>query len=212
MPLDRLQALAAGDSVCHRWPVGFKLALVALTIAAVLLVPPGTWPAYGLAACWVVAGLILAEVPANYWLARARLLLPGLAGLALSIPLSRGFVGGWEQAATVVVRGTIAFLSALWLAGTTPVEQILTQLRRWGCPGILVDQLAFTVRYVGVILEELSTLRTAQESRTMSPPGWSGGWLSGARLLGQLVIRSLSRAERVHQAMLARGWTGRMPE
>ncbi|MFM8217341.1 MAG: CbiQ family ECF transporter T component [Planctomycetaceae bacterium] len=31
-------------------------------------------------------------------------------------------------------------------------------------------------------------------------------------MLGRLVVRSLDRADRVQRAMLARGWTGRMPE
>lgn len=212
MRLDRLQDLAAGDSLCHRWPALVKLGLLAATILAVMSVPLDSWPAYGLALCWVIAGLTLAEVPASYWLGRVRLLCPALLGLALALPLSQGFRTGWEPAAGMVLRGLCCFLAALWLASTTPLEQILVALRRVGVPRLLLDQLAFTCRYLSVVTEELSKLQVARDSRTLTPPGFWGHWRGASQVLGRLVVRSLDRADRVQRAMLARGWTGRMPE
>jgi cobalt/nickel transport system permease protein len=37
-------------------------------------------------------------------------------------------------------------------------------------------------------------------------------WLPRPRVLGALALRSFERGERVHAAMLARGYDGRMPE
>ena len=212
MRLDRLQDLAAGDSLCHRWPALVKLGLLAATIGVVMSVPVDSWPAYGVVLCWVLAGLSLAEVPASYWLSRVRLLCPALLGLALAFPMSQGFRSGWESAAGMLLRGLCCFLSALWLASTTPLEQVLAALRRMGVPRLLIDQLAFTSRYLSVITEELSRLQVARDSRTLTRPGVGGNWRGASQVLGRLVVRSLDRADRIERAMQARGWTGRMPE
>jgi cobalt/nickel transport system permease protein len=178
----------------------------------VMSVPVDSWPAYGVVLCWVLAGLSLAEVPASYWLRRVRLLCPALLGLALAVPVSQGFRSGWESAVGIILRGLCCFLSALWLASTTPLEQVLAALRRMGVPRLLIDQLAFTSRYLSVITEELSRLQVARDSRTLTRPGVGENWRGASQVLGRLVVRSLDRADRIERAMQARGWTGRMPE
>jgi cobalt/nickel transport system permease protein len=67
------------------------------------------------------------------------------------------------------------------------------------------------VRYGDVIASEMRRMRVARESR-----GYQARWLWEARALassaGTLFIRSYERGERVHLAMLSRGYGGAMPE
>src|SRR3712207_373866 len=68
----------------------------------------------------------------------------------------------------------------------------------------------FMIRYADVVGGELHRMRVARESR-----GFVGRNLSALRVLGpaagSLFVRSYERGERVHLAMLSRGYTGRMP-
>jgi cobalt/nickel transport system permease protein len=68
----------------------------------------------------------------------------------------------------------------------------------------------FMVRYTDVVGGELRRMRVARESR-----GFRGRHLGALKVLGpaagSLFIRSYERGERVHLAMLSRGYTGRMP-
>jgi cobalt/nickel transport system permease protein len=69
----------------------------------------------------------------------------------------------------------------------------------------------FAVRYLQVVLEELRRLQLARVAR-----GDDARWLwqarTVARTAGALAMRCFERGERVHGAMLARGFTGRMPD
>jgi cobalt/nickel transport system permease protein len=65
-------------------------------------------------------------------------------------------------------------------------------------------------RYLDLLVEEVGRLRIAMTARGHDPR-----WLWQARPLasaaGTLFVRSYERGERVHAAMLARGFTDRMP-
>ena len=53
-------------------------------------------------------------------------------------------------------------------------------------------------------------MRTARKARSFRKLSLWEQWRLAAQMLGRLLIRALDRAERVHGAMLARGWDGRM--
>ena len=67
------------------------------------------------------------------------------------------------------------------------------------------------IRYLGLIVDEIGRMRTAMTSR-----GYDPRWLWQAKPIaasaGAMFIRSYERGERVHDAMLARGYQGEMPE
>jgi cobalt/nickel transport system permease protein len=89
-----------------------------------------------------------------------------------------------------------------------PFAQLLVTLRRLRVPAVFVAILAFMYRYVFVIWDELDRLRTARKARSMGRTSLLFRWKSLAAMLGMLLIRSLTRAERIHGAMVSRGWTG----
>jgi cobalt/nickel transport system permease protein len=61
-----------------------------------------------------------------------------------------------------------------------------------------------------VFWDELERMRRAKLSRTFYPSTW---WeiRSIARFVGILFVRAFERSERVHAAMMARGWRGDVP-
>jgi cobalt/nickel transport system permease protein len=67
--------------------------------------------------------------------------------------------------------------------------------------------MGFMIRYVDVVSDEMRRMRIARESRgfTARDPRH---WPVVARSLGALFIRSYERGERVHLAMVSRGYTG----
>ena len=69
----------------------------------------------------------------------------------------------------------------------------------------------FAIRYLQVVLDELRRLQLARVAR-----GDDARWLwqarTVARTAGALAVRCFERGERVHTAMLARGFDGRMPD
>jgi cobalt/nickel transport system permease protein len=110
-------------------------------------------------------------------------------------------------ALTILAKDSLAFLGTLLLVQVTPFRTLLIAMRRLGMPGTLVATLQFMYRYLFVLIEELDRMVTARRARTFRRSGrldW--GLLTG--LIGILFLRAFERAERVHAAMLARGWDG----
>ena len=78
-------------------------------------------------------------------------------------------------------------------------------------PSLLVQIISFMIRYVNVVSDEMSRMKVARESR-----GFEASGIRSWRFLGSvaaaLFIRSYERGERVYLAMLARGYTGSLPD
>jgi cobalt/nickel transport system permease protein len=77
-------------------------------------------------------------------------------------------------------------------------------------PPLLVQIASFMLRYGDVIADELARMRIARESRGFRARG-PRAWGVLARTAGALFIRTYERGERVHLAMVSRGYTGTMP-
>ena len=71
-------------------------------------------------------------------------------------------------------------------------------------------ELALLVyRYIFVLLEEIITIKDAQKVR-LGYCNWRQSLRSLGILGGSLILRAYDRAERVFEAMVARGYTGTM--
>ncbi len=187
------------------WRVGFCLTV----ILAGLLVPINFWPFHGVLLAILWAAHAFAETPVSYLARRLGVFLPFLALLALSLPISQGFRSGGDIAAAIFFRGLISFLAALWLSQVVTFDELIQTLRRFRIPELLLSVLVLSYRYLFVLWEELERMQSARAARTMRPQTLFGRWRLSVQLIGMLLVRALTRAERVHDSMSARGWDGR---
>ena len=113
--------------------------------------------------------------------------------------------GGWASLVSILLRALLATSAAIVLIGVTGFPAICAALERMGMPKALAVQLLFLYRYLIVLGEESLRMTTARESR-------GGGRKLSIRLygvlVGRLLLRTWDRAERIHLAMLARGFVG----
>ena len=153
--------------------------------------------------CVVVAALVFPY--AKVWLALTALLLflepfvLGVAALSLLRP------HGAAVFASLVAKSSVCLLAMILLSATTPFADILAALGRAGLPSLMVTVLALMHRYLFVLLDESERMSLARSSRTFSR-GRARSWRSTADIAGGLFVRSSLRAERVYDAMCARGW------
>lgn len=187
-----------------------KLLATLAFVVVVVLTPLGAWGWVGAEALALAIVIGLARIPLGplwrRWL--AFLLFVGFLTtvLALARPTIAG-MGRVEMTLAILAKNSLAFLSTMVLAATTPFPKILGALSGFGVPEVLVATLHFMERYAHVLADELERMMRARRSRNFRGAGrldW--GILSG--LIGMLLIRALERAERVESAMLARGWDG----
>jgi cobalt/nickel transport system permease protein len=197
-----------------------KIAAAFGFLLAVALTPREAVWAFSVDAATLVAVVRLARLPLPFVAARLAVILPFIAFaflipfiaageriVVLGVGVSReGLWGSWNIVAKAVLGATVSIV----LAATTEVPCILRGMSRLRVPPTLTTIAAFMVRYLEVLSGELGRMRTAMTAR-----GYDPRWLWQARPIaasaGALFIRSYERGERVHAAMLSRGFTGTMP-
>lgn len=205
---DYLDRFGRGQSLCHRWPPLGKLLVAVTLVLAATSIPITRWPLLGVLACLIFFAHSVARIPLAYVIKRLSFFWPPLVLMALSLPLSQAGQRGWLLSVTIFVRGTLSFAVALWLVNVMPFEQLLATLRRLKVPVALLAILALMYRFVFVLWDELDRMKTARQARLFRKQSLWATWRSAAHLVGRLLIRALDRADRVHGAMLARGWDG----
>ncbi len=207
---DYLDRYGRAKSVCHRLPPLLKLWLTLLIALTAVIVPVRFWPLHGMLVCTVFIGYALGRIPLMYVLRRLAVFVPMMLLLSVSMPLSQGFAAGWEIMFSILIGSSVSFLAGLWLVNVMPFGQLLATLSRLWIPDVLIALLAFMYRYIFVLWDELDKMRVARRARTFGKTSLWFRWKVSAQVIGMLLIRAMSRAERVHGAMCARGWDGRV--
>ncbi|MBG0827660.1 cobalt ECF transporter T component CbiQ [Planomonospora sp. ID67723] len=214
------QLYRAGDTLVHRLPPQCKLAAVAAFAMAVVATPREWFAAFGTYALLLAGVVLLARIPPGFVLRRMAIEIPFVV-FALAIPfvgtgervsplgLSLSLPGLWA-AWNILAKATLGVVASIVLAATTEPRLMLLGAQRLRLPPMLVQIAMFMLRYLDVIMDEMRRMRVARESR-----GFTARDVRHipviARSAGALFIRSYERGERVHLAMLSRGYTGSMP-
>ena len=207
---DYLDRYGRRESICHRLPARLKLLLALVVVVTAVSVPVERWPVQGMLATLVFIGHSLARIPLSYLVRRLAIFVPLVFILSISVPATQGFDAGWEIMAAILFRSTVSFITVLWLVNVMPFDQLLVTLRKLWVPDVLIATLAFMYRYFFVLWDELERMRVARRARCFGKVGLWFRWKTLAQLIGMLLIRAMERAERVHGAMCARGWDGRV--
>ncbi|HZB68484.1 MAG TPA: cobalt ECF transporter T component CbiQ [Ornithinibacter sp.] len=210
-----------GSSLLHRLPPQVKLVGLLSFVLAVVSVPAGSLVALGCLLALAAALLMSTGVAPRHLAARLVVAMPVVV-FALALPFvasgpdsalgpltvsSTGVTAAW----TVLAKGLTGILSAVAFAVTTPPTDLVAALQRLRAPALVVLVLSFMVRYLTVVTQELARMRVARESRGFRGRGLRA-WPVLAAASGALFVRSYERGERVHLAMLSRGFSGRLPE
>jgi cobalt/nickel transport system permease protein len=119
---------------------------------------------------------------------------------------SIGISGGWISFSTIVIKSILTVGSALILVGATGFAAVCQALEKMGVPQVFTIQLLLLYRYIFVLAEEGKRASAARDLRSCGKKGL--GISSYSTLVGHLLLRTWQRAERIHMAMLARGFSG----
>ena len=181
--------------------------LVLLTFLVVLATTaPDAFVTLTIDAAMLAAGILIAGLPPGSLLLRAMAILP----FSLTFGLITWLAGDRMRALGLVEKSYLSTVAVLLLVGTTPLPRLLGGLESLGCPRLLVLLAQFLYRYLFVISEQAQHLRLAAACREgRARENRKSKFRAAAGALAMLFARSYHRAEGIHQAMLARAFTGR---
>lgn len=197
-----------------------KILTVLAFISVSVATPITRWPAFIAFFALVIFCALMSKIPLLVLFKRALIEVP-FVFFALLMP----FFGTGEKfsifglmvyregalaGTSIVVKGTLGVLAAVILSTTTTAREILRGLEKLKLPAIMVQIASFMLRYINVISDELERMKVARESRGFIATGLKH-WKVLATAAAALFIRSYERGERVHLAMLSRGFDGTLP-
>ena len=175
-------------------------------------------PLFFLKRVWVFvpifAGIIMLPMVFNVF-------YPGDAIVTLAHLGSGAHLGPFSLPETVTITSqgimlTIIFMlrvgtcvsATVLLFITTPRELLFKSLRSVGVPKVYVLTVDMCYRYIFMFMENVKDFYTAKKSRTIKSLGMleDQKWVGGR--MGYTLVKSLDMAERVHGAMVSRGFNG----
>ncbi|GAA0179851.1 cobalt ECF transporter T component CbiQ [Clostridium sediminicola] len=211
-----LDELASKKSVIHNINPVIKLLVTLIYLVVILsfgkydivpLIPYIFYP---------IIIFTLSEIPFLQILKRTFIVFPLVIGIGIFNPifdtqtygviLGIGISGGWISFVSLLIKCTLMVLAGFLLICTTGIEKIAYSLRKLFFPKIFVTQILLTYRYISVLLEETSRVLKAYHLRSPLEKGVS--FKASGSLLGQMLLRSFDRANRVYSAMTLRGFNG----
>ena len=213
--INAMETLAARDQWMNHIHPLVKFILTVGYIAVVVSFPK--YDLVGLLAMVVypIAGFLLTELSFGKCLRRLRVVLPLVCVVGLANPFfdrTAVWIGnvcvraGVISMLTLMLKGIFAVLASYLLVATTTLEQICYALQLLHLPRIIVTQIFLTGRYLTLLLAEVN--RTTQAYALRAPNQKGVHYKVCGSLTGQLLLRSIDRANELYESMTLRGYTG----
>jgi cobalt/nickel transport system permease protein len=208
-------------SVVHQIPPHIKILAGLLFIVVAVSTDITNWPAFVAYFAIIITITQIAKLPIITVFKRSLIEVPFVlfallmpffgTGEVVEVGSLNLYVDGLLAGASIVVKGTLGILVAINLSATTTAREILNGLEILKMPTPMVQIASFMLRYVNVVNDEMLRMAVARASRGFEATGVRQ-WPVLATAAGALFIRSYERGERVHLAMIARGYQGDLPK
>lgn len=215
--IGHLDILAEGNTPLHRLDPRAKLLTTAIFVVCV--VSFGKYEIAGLLPFFLYPAVVigLGELPLSFLLKKLLLVSPFVIFIGIFNPwLDRevmvqlgpvGISGGWVSFISLLLRFSLTVGAALLLIATTGFGTICMALEKLGAPQVFTVQLLLLYRYLFVLIAESIRMMRAQALRSFSAKGRIT-YRVFLQMLGNLLLRTIDRAQRIHMAMLSRAFTG----
>ncbi len=214
------ERFAQGNSLLHRRDPKVKVIVAATFITVVAI--SNSFPVVTLALALALVLTLLSRLEPGAVLKRLLAANTFTFFLWLTLPLTYGGVEltsigplsisseGTRLAALITLKTNTIVLSLLALLATSRIAGLGHALEGLHLPKRLCFLLLFSYRYIFVIHQEYKKLNRAAQMRCFAPATNIHTYRTYGYLFGMTLVRSWNRAIRVHQAMLLRGFNGRL--
>lgn len=191
------------ETLWHRWPAGMKLAALCVVTLGLFALQSPLLLAFSLAA---IAALYL---PGGLPFLRhgARLLWP-LWPFVIIVALWHLWTSDPRGGLTVILRLVAAMAAANLVTMTTRLSDMIAVIERLAAPFARLGlpprtfalAIALVIRFIPVLSDRLAQISESWRARALRRPGW--------RILTPAALAALDDADRVAEALRARGGAG----
>lgn len=210
------EPFGAGNTIIHRLDPRIRIAVATALSVAIAL--SRHFPALATAVGVALVLIMMAKLDPRQVIKRIIIVNTFILFLWLVLPLTfpgsvaftigplRVYHPGIIMSAQITLKSNAILLILLALTATMAFSTLGTALNRLHVPDKIVHLLLMTYRYVFVIEQEYQRLIRSAQIRGFQPGTNLHTYKTYAYIVGMLFVRSALRADRVHKAMLCRGF------
>jgi len=205
-----VESFANGNSLFHRRDARAKL-IGAMGLSLVLALNAEMMVA--VAGCAVGAVLLMLSKPdPQLFLKRIAFVNIFTVFLFITLPLtySGDSFSGVEIATLIALKTNAIFFCFLALIASSNAASLGYALENIGLPTKLTFLFLFSYRQLFIINQEYNRLQRAAKLRGFSPRNNLHTYRTYSNLFAMTLVKSWNRADKVHQAMLLRGFSGKL--
>ncbi|NHZ84804.1 MAG: cobalt ECF transporter T component CbiQ [Planctomycetia bacterium] len=218
LEIHALDVLAHGNSWIHRIDARIKLLVTVVFVLSVMSMNRYDIIALFPFFIYVVAIIAIGRLPVLSLIKKALIMSPFAIMIGVFNPFfdkvphlniyGLNITGGWISFISIILRFFLTVEAGLILVSVTGMYRICNALRQLGLPEVFVTQILFLYRYLFVLIEEGTGMIRAKELRVFKKS--QNNLKLFGRIAGSLLLRTFNRAQRIYQAMVARGYKGKI--
>ena len=213
-----LEEFAEGNSVFHRLDPRVKFITLIPYIVVIALMQGIQYPAFALTVSMLM--IIITRINIKKLLNRLGAVNIFILFLWLFLPFSNpghellriGSLTATREgvlfALSITLKANAIVLATIALLGTTEVFSLAHALVHLKFPRKLVYLFFFFYRYISVLHDEYSRMRRALTIRAFQS---KTNLYTYRTYVGMLIVRSFDHSQKIYNAMLCRGFTGKFP-
>jgi cobalt/nickel transport system permease protein len=211
-----LEELTQKDTPIHRLQPSIKLLTTVIYLVTIISFNPKQVSGLIPYIFYPIILMALGEIPFMPLFRRLLIALPftlftGISNIFFSREIALyfwniGITDGMVSFCSIFIKTILTVMAVLILISTTSINDLVCVMINFKIPSILVIQIMMTYRYITVLLEEISVMYHAYILRAPKEKGIK--LKDTGPFVGQLIIRSFDRADRIYNAMKCRGFDG----
>lgn len=207
-------------SPVHVWDPRVKIPMLLIMAFTIGLLKDVRVAVIGLGFSLVLVAI--SRIPVSFVLRRLRWLFIFLVPFAIVMPLtvpgrdiwrysslSVSYEGLW-LASLILLKAIAIVLLIFPMFGTAPFHTSMKALQRLRFPARFVQIILFTYRYIFVFFEEIRRMSNAGKTRGFESRTRWHTFRTIGNFIAVLLVRSFERTERLYNAMISRGYTGKL--
>lgn len=203
--LRTIDTMAEQDTIIHRVSGTVKILVTLAYIIKILSMKHFNLISVAIILLYVATISYFGKVSIKPILKRSLFTLPLIIGLVVVNLLYNFTLNQIMLSILLGFKCIFTVVGALLLISVTGIDNLGQSLIKLKVPKVLVSQILLTYRYITVLLEEGYRLKCAYEIRSGRQKISIKVW---AQIIGQMLLRSIDRAESVYKAMKLRGFNG----
>lgn len=146
------------------------------------------------------------KVPVKFILKKVLFILPLILGLSVINLIIDFSYSEIYFSVLLLFKCIFTLVGALLLIVTTGINNLAFGLKKLKIPNILIMQILMLHRYIILMMEECYRVKSAYELRTLGEKSMT--MKDYGRIIGQMLLKTIDRSEKVYEAMKLRGFDG----